>query len=145
MQNSQKITLTHDQMVGIVGDLQVGYRVFYHVKTHETKSLVDLDSYGYIADEMVDEWNELEANRSDYLEIENMDSGKAFEMMESFLEQVGDIKFRGRLAEALNKRKPFANFKSEIENNGEYRENWFKHRDQKMMEFILDQLTRNLF
>ncbi|HEX8549388.1 MAG TPA: UPF0158 family protein [Cytophagaceae bacterium] len=144
MENHQTVTLTDGQLWEIIGDLQVGNRIFYNKKSGETKSLIDLDSYGEVIEEMVDEWKEVESNWHDYVEITNMDSTKAFELMEDFLEEVDDVSFKSRLTDALNRRKPFANFKMEIENSADYREKWFKFRDQKMKEFVLAQLDRKI-
>ena len=143
MKNQQTKSLTDSQLWEIVGDLQIGNRVFYNKITGEIKSLIDLDSHGYVLDEIVDEWNELEAKREDYIEILNMDSTTAFSLMEDFVEEIEDTKIKNGLSNALNQRKPFASFKREVENSEEYRENWFKFRDQKMKIFVSEQVKKS--
>jgi len=45
-----------------------------------------------------------------FITIEPLESSESFEMMEKFVSQLIDSKFKTQLTNALNNRKPFANF-----------------------------------
>jgi hypothetical protein len=63
---------------------------------------------------------ELEANWEDYLEFDNMSSRESFEIMADFAENIENSILHNKLINALNKLKPFRNFKWQIDNSGEY-------------------------
>jgi hypothetical protein len=61
--------------------------------------------------------------------------------MENFLEVVDDQNLRGRLFSALNKRKPFNNFKQIIDYSGDYREKWFKFKRDSLVYIITERFN----
>ena len=61
-----------------------------------------------------------------------LESHESFKIMEAFAENMEDGKFREQLFDALNHRKPFANFKWKIDNSP-YRQDWFDFK-QKWLE-----------
>ena len=49
-----------------------------------------------------------------------------------------------RLLQALEGRKPFANFKLQIDNSGTYREIWFEFKRNWMNEFVSEKLHNEI-
>ena len=61
--------------------------------------------------------------------------------MEDFTDELPDnTRIKVTLIETLNKRKPFREFKYEIENSGEYRQLCFDFKNQKMIEYVRDRI-----
>lgn len=61
--------------------------------------------------------------------------------MEDFTDGLPDnTRIKVTLIEALNKRKPFREFKYEIDNSGDYRQLWFDFKNQKMIEYVKDRV-----
>lgn len=59
--------------------------------------------------------------------------------MEKFIEEIDNEKLKNKLYIALQKRKPFRNFKWEIDYSGEYRQKWFDYKNQKYRDFVKHQ------
>ena len=143
MKQTSKINLTEKQIEEIAEELDCGFRVLYHLKTKEVKSVMDMDDAYDIPEEAEEEWNEIEENWGDYFEFEKMESHDSFKVMEDFTDEVKDEYLKRDLIKALNRPKPFWNFKYEIDENGEYREQWFAFKRQKMIEWVRNQVERN--
>jgi hypothetical protein len=60
--------------------------------------------------------------------------------MADFVETVDNEKLRESLIQALDRPKPFRNFKFTIDNSGPYRDKWFKFKDKKLIEWVESQL-----
>ncbi|MGZ5253840.1 MAG: UPF0158 family protein [Flavitalea sp.] len=88
----------------------------------------------------MDAVNKVEKNEDDYLEIEPMSSHEQFEAMEEFVESIQDKFMRGKLLQALGGKKPFANFKLQIDNSGPYREVWFAFKNEQSVKWVRKQL-----
>ena len=67
--------------------------------------------------------------------IEPLESHESFKIMEGFVEQVPDLSLRNKLINALNRRKPFANFKYLIDDSA-YRQDWFDFRQAWLEEYV---------
>lgn len=135
-----KIQLSDWEIETIADELDCGLTCFYHLQTKEVRCIVDPTEAYDLMDEMEAEMAEIEENRDDYFEFRKMDSRSSFLLMEAFAEEVADEHFRNRLISALNRPKPFRNFKFEIDNNGDYRQNWFDFKRQKMMDWVRGQI-----
>ena len=70
-----------------------------------------------------------------------MDSHDSFKVMERFADSVSDDSLREKLLIALQRPKPFANFKFEINNSGPYRQMWFDFQQEQQVEWVKDQLA----
>jgi len=58
--------------------------------------------------------------------MERPQSSESIEIMEEFMNQLADNnKLKDRLINVLNRKKPFREFKFEIDNSGIYRQQWF--------------------
>jgi hypothetical protein len=128
----------------IVGDLDCGMKCFIHSVTKEIKVIPDTDEY---ADVDLEAWSdiieEIDNHFGDYIEIEGMDSQDSFKVMEGFIDIVDNERLREKLIDALSRRKPFQNFKTVIDNSGEYRDKWFKFKENALTEWVESQLHKN--
>jgi len=132
--------LTKKQIEEIADNLDSGLKCFYNLKTGEIKSILNFDSWsGADRGPWEEESKEIDDNRSDYYEFEGFTSHESFEIMADFAESVDDKRLQDKLFSALNKSKPFQNFKWEIDNSGKYRERWFEFKYQRLKEWIKEQ------
>lgn len=70
-----------------------------------------------------------------YISVEPRESHDSFQIMEKFADTVNDNKLRNKLINALNNKKPFANFKNIVESSA-YRNDWFAFK-QKQLEWLV--------
>ncbi len=75
--------------------------------------------------------------------IEPVDSHESFKIMEGFVDKVPDSKFQQKLIYALNRKRPFANFKYLIDNS-DYRQDWFDYRQAWLEQYVYDILVNEL-
>lgn len=124
-------------------ELLTGMRVFIHKHSGEiifVPNEMDMDCAE--PEGWESEFNLLENNRYDYLEIDTMNSTQSFQVMEEFAEQLTENRIlRVELLDALNRKKPFRAFKYVIDNAGKYREQWFDFRLEKTMYFVKKQIA----
>jgi len=135
--------LTEKQIDHIQQFLDSGMKCYVHKETGEIIDLLDFDD---IYD--TDEYEELEAenlkkiedNKDDYVEIEKMSSREGFQVMESFVDVVSNRNIKERLIRALSGRKPFSNFKHQVDNSGDVREKWFAHKAAAYTNYVREKL-----
>ena len=137
--------LTEEQIKEIADNLDSGLRCFYNKRTGVIKEILNFNSW-INADEETweEELREIEENWSDFYEFENMTSGESFNLMADFAENIDNPGLQKRLINALNRSKPFRNFKWQIDNSGEYRQLWFEFKNNRYIEWVKDQIeTQN--
>lgn len=131
------INLTDRQIYDITQDLDCGMNCFVHKLTGEWKS---------VPEDMVDEeeWeeviDEIEKDAENYIEIEKMDSNHSYRVMERFIDTVEDKQLADRLYNAINRSKPFHNFRYELDYSDEYLKKWYAFKSQAMTEWVKEQL-----
>ena len=131
------IKLTDGQLSDIAQELEMGMVCYVHKETGELKS---------IPEEMIDEeeWedvlNEIDNDAENYIEIEKMDSNHSYRVMERFIDTVDDKQFADRLLNAINRSKPFHNFRYELDYSDEYLKKWYAFKSQAMIEWVKEQL-----
>lgn len=136
--------LDEHQIKEIAEQLDCGFRAFCHKTTGELIFIIDTRKFPEADVDELDEENEkLENNRDDYFEIESMGSSDSYRVMVDFAEQVTTIKLQDQLFRALNKRGPFREFKFVIDNSGDFREQWFAFKNQRYIEWVVQQLEEN--
>ena len=62
--------------------------------------------------------------------------------MEEFIDTVDDEQLKQKLIYALNRNKPFRNFKYEIDYSDEYRQRWFDFKNRKYFEWVEEKAGR---
>ena len=126
----------------IADSLQSGFKCFIHRDTNEVVTYMDPDQFPDMDLKVwKEEINKVKKNKKKFIEIERMDSSDSFRIMEEFVDTLDDNSTKIRLLTALEGHKPFANFKLQIDNSGKYREIWFAFKQQKTIEWVLDQLN----
>lgn len=140
------IKLTDEQIKSIAEDLDCGLVCYYNKKTGEIKSIIDFDKHpGADSEGWDDDIKEIEDNNDDYIEFEGMESFESFRVMEDFANMLQDSELQSELFNALNRKHPFRNFKSIIDNSGHIRQEWFDFKSQKYMEWVTNQIEQYNF
>ena len=121
--------MTTEQIKEIAGNLDMGFQCYIHKKSLEMIFLPDEDKHPGMEMEMWDkEFKAIRKNADKYLVIEGMDSRDSFRVMQSFIDTLDDKLVQAKLVLAINRPKPFANFKFEIDNSGPFRDMWLSSR-----------------
>lgn len=76
-----------------------------------------------------------------YFEIRSMDASDSFRVIEEFTESVTDTALKEKLLGAIYQKRPFAHFKALVDQSGAYRDKWFKFRDEKMIQWVEEQIN----
>jgi hypothetical protein len=125
--------------------LQCGMICYLNPETNEVEDILG-DSYCEdTSDEYYKEYiNDVNSNIKSWKEvitIRPMESRDSFEIMEGFINDciVDDNQMKIRLLIAIEKKKPFQNFKYIIDNS-EYRQQWFDYLQEKYENYVLREL-----
>lgn len=74
------------------------------------------------------------------IRIDPLESGKSFEIMKRFVEEVvNNIHLKSKLQNILEGKKPFRNFKNAIDGS-DYRQAWFDFKQKCLEEYVTDYL-----
>lgn len=134
--------LTSEQIKEIADTIDCGFVCHWNIKNNRLIFIPNDEGFDPAYNDAWDEdIKELETNSIEYKEIEKPDSTESFRFMEDFTDELPDnTRIKVTLIEALNKRKPFREFKYEIDNSGDYRQLWFDFKNQKMIEYVKDRI-----
>ncbi len=94
-------------------------------------------------DEDEDEQKFLHENWETYITVEPRESSESFKIMEKFVDVVNDKNLKNKLINALNNRKPFANFKNIVESSN-YRKEWFAYKQKQLEMKVWEELEYEL-
>ena len=126
----------------IADNLEAGFKCYLNRANFELVTFPDPDQFSDMdSDAWKDELTKVRKNKKKFIEIENMMTSDAFRVMAQFADSLPNNSTKIRLVTALEGKKPFANFKHQVDNSGEYRELWFAFRRQKNIEWIQEQLN----
>ncbi|MRT93586.1 UPF0158 family protein [Ancylomarina sp. 16SWW S1-10-2] len=99
-------------------------------------------------DEEENPWEELiekvEEDWDSYILIDPMPSSESFNMMKSFANKLEECELKVRLINALEKAKPFRNFKNIVDDSGENRQKWFDFQLQENIKWVKMQYESEL-
>ena len=133
--------LTEKQIEEIADNQDCGMRCFYNFKTGEIKTLLNFGSWiGADEEPWEKEAKEIDENWDDYFEFTGFEAHESFRIMADFAERIDDQKLQDQLINALNRPKPFRNFKWQIDNSGEYRQQWFDYKKMRYVQWVKDQI-----
>ena len=96
----------------------------------------------FFAEEEEDTASEAMDNPDKFLAIDSLDSHESFRIMEQFAGTVKDRSLQRNLIHALERKRPFANFKYVIDNSP-MRQKWFDFRDQVYLDLAKEWLDVN--
>ena len=134
-------TFTPQQIKEISEQLDCSFRAFYHKTTGELIFVPDLDKhFGMEIDAWKADFDKLKKHKSQYQEIEAMDSRDAFKIMEDFALQVNNANLADDLLKALQTKQPFRQFHFVIDNSFEYRQSWFDFKAKRQFEWTENQI-----
>ena len=125
----------------IAGYLDTGFRVFLNTKTLEIvylpdeNKVLDFDSKIWKS-----EFAKVKKKSNSFIEIENISSHENFRIMENFINSISDKTLAAKLTQAIEGYKPFANFKFQIDQSGPFRLDWFKFKENEIINFVKSQL-----
>ena len=126
----------------IADSLEIGLICFYHKITGEVESypqtIEDIGDVDGFWEEVTDK---IEENYSDFVRIECMNSSEAFDIMEDFAVQINEVSVKSRFLNALSHKKPFQNFNHTLHYYPALREEWFKFKRLRYIEYVKDVLT----
>ncbi len=128
--------LSQKQINSIAQTLDMGMVCYIHKKTGVVKELPNEEMMMYGDTELWEK--DVEAIESDifsYVKIEPMRSGESYPIMEDFADQVRNRRLQKSLMQALNGRRPFANFKNVIDHS-DSRDDWFKFKQKKYEAWV---------
>lgn len=132
--------LSQEQVKEVAELLDCGMICYIHKETKEIKSLIDFDDAYADEEGWEEEIEEIENNFDKYIKIEKMSSREAFQIMADFVDVVSNNRIKERLINALNRSKPFSNFKREVDYNEEVRQQWFKFKAYKYQDWVIETL-----
>ncbi|WP_026776897.1 UPF0158 family protein [Polaribacter sp. Hel_I_88] len=127
----------------IASHLECGENCYYNPKTNELITIpqsLENDEDEEFMEFFQETINKIKNHKKDYIRIPVLESFESFKIMENFVDEISDKIFKNRLENMLQKRKPFRNFKDEVESSV-YREAWFAFR-QKEMEKIVEEILK---
>ena len=134
--------ISKDILNDIADSMEAGFKCFLHRDTCEIVTYLDPEQY---QDMDPKDWKEeigkVRMNKKKFIEIESMASSDSFKVMEEFVNSLENNSTKIRLLTSLEGKKPFANFKHQIDRSGEYRDLWFTFRRQKNIEWIQNQIS----
>jgi hypothetical protein len=133
--------LTEQQIQEIAEQLDNGFQCFFHKTTGELLFVPELDNPYVETEFFEDDLEKLDNNPDDYIEIEKPTSSDSFEIMARFTEQLNNDKIKNQLINALNKNKPFREFKFVIDNSGVYRQQWFDFKNAQLRQWVSDKFS----
>lgn len=131
----KKIVLTPDDIKEIAEQLSFNFRAFIHKETQHLLFVPDPDHFMDL-EGWEEELERLDETIDEYHQIEKWHSSDAFKIMQDFAGQVSNRRVQNELFMALEKKKPFREFKFVVDNAGDYREEWFAFRDARQQDYV---------
>ena len=105
-------------------------RSFIDLQTGEIVMWFDAEYCGEI--EGAPDLEDLEDNER-YLEVESFESSISFSIMEGFVETLPEGRIRGEFVDALERSKPFRNFRRLLDDHLDIRDDWFKFQGSEQI------------
>ena len=130
----------------IAQQLDCGNECYFNQKTKELICIpnADLMAMGdeeYYKEVFKDDLEKVKSQKKDLIQFEVLESFESYKIMEDYKNQINDNPFKKKLNEALNRRKPFQNFKYLIDHS-EYREDWFEFKQKELEKIVLETIER---
>uniref|UniRef100_UPI00404AB931 UPF0158 family protein n=1 Tax=Flavobacterium sp. TaxID=239 RepID=UPI00404AB931 len=134
---------TYSQILNeIAQDISCGNICYYNPKTNEIIAIPDISqgfNEGEAKEFFKEEIKKVKKQKKDLIKFEPLKSSKSFEIMERFAAQIDHKLFQSKLENILAQKKPFKQFKIEIDNS-DYREDWFAFKQKAVEKIIEEQL-----
>ncbi len=127
----------------IAQELDCGFDCYYNYKTDEIIAIPNVSQFSDLEnfkEAFRDSLEKIEKQQSDFIKLEALESDESFKIMERFVEQVADEKLKAELKNALTNKKPFQNFKYQIDHS-QFRQSWFDFRQSELEKIVEYQLN----
>ena len=122
-------------------ELDAGMKCYINKESGEYRSILDWDDL-YDGEEFwQSELEKIESEWSDYLILEKMSSYQSFSVMEDFTTSIENKEVRDILIKALNRNKPFRNFRNEVDCREDMRQRWFAFKQQAYEDYVRQELS----
>ena len=139
MDNSKSNIITE-----IAQELDCGNDCYYNSKNSD---IVTIPNFSQISDEQEfqdvfgADLKKINEQKADFIKIEVLESFESFKIMERFIEQLSDQNFKSELQYLLLNKKPFQNFKHNIDHSN-FRQAWFDFKQSELEKIVKNQLNR---
>ena len=136
------VTISPTQIKEIAGELDAGMKCFYHIPTGEVKSYPDelRGHAGFEEEFWEDVIEKVESALQEFVAFEALESFESFRMMETFINNIEEVKIQLQFQDAIRVRKPFQQFKYLLYDYPALRQQWFDFKNHYLMEHVEQQL-----
>ncbi|TKG90742.1 hypothetical protein EYV94_23040 [Puteibacter caeruleilacunae] len=132
----------------IADSLQAGEICYFNPDTLEVEEVPEKlvnDPYEF---EMVtgcglENWDLKNEEWERCIQVDPMHSSDSYKIMERFIDQIGDKRFQEKLTNAINRRKPFANFRYLIDDS-DYLQDWYDYKQEQYELYVWDIIEESL-
>ena len=126
----------------MANSLLAGLLCFLNLDTLEVEDMPreladDPEEYEMVTGEKLENAGLKHESWQNCITITPMESNESFRIMENFVDEVNDASLQEQLVKALNRRRPFANFKYIVESS-DYRQQWFDFRQKQTENYVWD-------
>ncbi len=129
----------------IASNLDCGITSYYNQKNGKLIGIPNIDDFGIIDKDfqkfIQKDIDEITKYKEDFIVFELLKGYENFKIMEDFKHEISDTNFIEKLNYALTNKKPFRNFKYLIDNS-DYREQWFKFKQQELEKIVEKNLNQ---
>jgi hypothetical protein len=134
-------TLSDEIINDIVGQLECGMKCYVNKSNGQMVAVINDDFFADAIDEIhANGIKQIRDNSADYIEFRVMDSRESYEVMMDFVNLILDDEIRMQLLKSLNGSSPFRNFKSKLDRFEGCRNDWFKYKKSRYIEFVKMQI-----
>jgi hypothetical protein len=136
------VFITPEKIKEIAQELDCGMKCFYHIATGEIESYPDeLKGYAGFEEEFwKDTIKKVTKNYKQYISFEGMESHESFRLMETFIDNIEDRKTRTYFEEAIQRRKPFQQFKACLQEYDGLQQQWYQFKNEELIKWVQGQL-----
>ena len=133
--------VSNEILNNIASEMELGLICYIHRDTLEVVAIPDEDRFfGMEVEAWKEDIKKIKKAKRKFIEIKKMESSRSFDVMAEFAESLPECPTKIRLITALEGHKPFANFNHQIHQAADHKENWFKFKREKNIEWIARQL-----
>ena len=136
------VAISAEQIKEIAGELDAGMKCFYHIPTGEIKSYPDelRGHAGFEEEFWEDVIEKVESAPAEFVAFEALESFESFNMMETFINNIAEVKIQRQFHDAIRLKKPFQQFKYLLYDYPALREQWFDFKNHYLMDHVEQQL-----
>lgn len=136
------VVISPEQIKEIAGELDAGMKCFFYIATGEVKSYPDelRGHAGFEEEFWEDVIEQVESVPKAFVAFEALESSESFSMMETFINNIAEVKIQRQFQDAIRLRKPFQQFKYLLFDYPVLRAQWFDFKNQSLIENVEQQL-----